>query len=687
MAIIIPSLKNAKPRLRFRFTPLGLKTVLMAVCLGSVYAVQAAPFERTETREPCDHYSPNKQPFFGDLHVHTSYSFDSYVSSQRNDPWAAYRYAKGEPITLPDADAEQNIIAQIQRPLDFTAVTDHAEFLGPVEICTGDSSTLAYWFPACIATRSVYFPIQLLAANYWVNLGVLDTAAQKEQSFVCTLGDCDQAHKAAWGRIQAAANEHYDRSSDCSFTTFVAYEYTDAPDFANLHRNVIFRNERVTETAISTYDTGSMNFPDLWRRLREECIDGDRGCDVMSIPHNSNLSRGLMFPDPLNDKQAEERLFFEPLVELIQHKAASECRFDRLLGRGVATEDELCTFEQAQSDNLAMLGTVYGEMQTEVGEAVSIADFGRRNMVRNVLKDGLALKRETGINPFKMGFIGSTDTHSATPGGAEEDNYRGHLGRRDSDYRGVQDHFFDNPGGLAVVWAEENSRDAIFQAMRNKEAYATSGTRPIVRFFAAPDLAADLCSDPQMIDKAYAAGVPMGGELVAPEQSPAFLVSAVKDPGITGHPGTDLQRIQIIKGWLDKQGNTHEKVFDVAGSKDTDGGVDPESCAVTGSGFKNLCTVWRDPEYSASESAFYYVRVLENQSCRWSTRQCQAAGVNPFAENCEVRAAAKTVQLQDEGAFGDVYGRCCLDESAEPFYSPLIQERAWTSPIWINPQT
>ncbi|MBE9539980.1 MAG: DUF3604 domain-containing protein, partial [Proteobacteria bacterium] len=638
------------------------------------------------TREPCDHYSASKRPFFGDLHVHTSYSFDSYVSSQRNDPWAAYRYAKGEPITISDADANQSVTAQIQRPLDFTAVTDHAEFLGPVELCTGDSSTLAYWFPACIATRSEYFPIQLLAANYWVSLGVLDTSAQKSESFVCTLGDCVAAHKAAWGRIQSAAEEHYDRSSDCSFTTFVGYEYTDAPDYANLHRNVIFRNERVTDTAISTYDTGSKNFPDLWRRLREGCIEGSEGCDVMSIPHNSNLSRGLMFPDPLNEQQAKERLFFEPLVELIQHKASSECRFDRLLGRGVATEDELCTFEQAPSDNLAMLGTVYGEMQTEVGEAVSIDDFGRRNMVRNVLKDGLALERESGINPFKMGFIGSTDTHSATPGGSEEDNYKGHLGRRDSTYRNIQDHFLDNPGGLAVVWAEENSRDAIFHGMRNKEAYATSGTRPVVRFFAAAELDAELCKDPGMIDKAYAAGVPMGGELAAPEKSPAFLVSATKDPGIDGHPGTDLQRIQIIKGWLDEQGTTHEKVYDVAGSAQTKGGVDPQSCAVTGSGFQNLCTVWQDPQYKPDESAFYYVRVLENQSCRWSTRQCQAAGVNPLAKNCAAQAAEKTALLQDDGAIGDVYSNCCLDESTEPFYSPLIQERAWTSPIWINPQ-
>jgi hypothetical protein len=308
-------------------------------------------------------------------------------------------------------------------------------------------------------------------------------------------------------------------------------------------------------------------------------------------------------------------------------------------------------------------------------------------MVRNALKDGLALEKSSGINPFKMGFIGSTDTHSATPGGAEEDNYTGHLGRRDAGYRNVQDHFFDNPGGLAVVWAEENSRDAIFEGMRRKEAYATSGTRPIVRFFAGQELPEDLCSDPGMIEKAYAGGVPMGGELIAPAASPRFLVSAVKDAGSPGHPGTDLQRLQVVKGWLDAKGKTHEKVFDVAGAVDTEAGVDPETCESTGRGHQNLCTVWSDPDYVQGQAAFYYVRVLENPSCRWSTRQCQAAGVNPFTDNCPDLAAAATAELQEQGARGDVFGRCCLDPAEQPFYSPTIQERAWTSPIWINPHT
>lgn len=658
-------------------------TLLLLSGFGSV--LKAAALERTEQRTPCADHSPLRKPLFGDLHVHTSYSFDSHVSNQRNAPTDAYRYARGETIILSDAEGEQALRARIGRPLDFTAVTDHAEFLGPIRLCTGDASKLAYWFPACIAGRSDWFYVRLLAARYWTTIGVVEDSNQKSESFVCTLGDCDSAHREAWQGIQAAAEEHYDRSADCAFTTFVGYEYTDAPNYANLHRNVIFRNATVTDTALSTYDTGSRNVPELWRLLREQCIEAGNGCDVMAIPHNSNLSRGLMFPDPRSGREARERRFFEPLVELVQHKAASECRFDRLLGRGLDTEDELCDFEQVGSDNLGMLGTLHGEVQIEEANHVPLEQFGRRNMVRNVLKDGLSLHAREGINPFMLGFIGSTDTHSASPGGAEEHNYSGHLGQRDAGYRNVQDHFFDNPGGLAVVYAEENSRDAIFEGMRRRETYATSGTRPTVRFFAAADYDASLCSDPEMLQTAYRDGVPMGGELAAPEASPAFLISASKDPGTTRHPGIDLQRLQVIKGWLDAAGNTHEKVFDVAGDADNGAGIDPQNCAPTGRGAENLCTVWRDPQYNSDEAAFYYVRVLENPSCRWSTLQCQAAGVNPFAGDCAAQAAAATARLQEEGAVGDVYGRCCLDPTEEPFYSPVLQERAWTSPIWIHP--
>ena len=525
--------------------------VLVPVALQAERA--EAPFDRTEEREPCAEYDANKRPMFGDLHVHSSYSFDSYISSQRNDPDAAYRYAKGEAITLPNEQGEQSVKAQIQRPLDFASITDHAEYFGQINVCTIDSSKLGYWWPHCVMTRSSHFWTQLLAASWWTSLGGM-AKGDPSYSFACTLSDCDAARATTWGRIQQAAEEHYDRSADCEFTTFIGYEYTDAPETANLHRNVIFRNENVTPNAISTYETGSYNFPALWVELRKQCIDAGTGCDVLAIPHNSNLAKGLMFRDPETPQEAKDRLFFEPVIELTQHKGASECRFDRLMGRGSQTQDELCTFEQVVADNLSMLGSVHGEIMTEDAAPVPLDEFAPRNMVRNALKDGLALGQETGTNPFQMGFIGSTDSHSATPGSAEEDNYVGHLGRRDAGYRNVQDHFFSNPGGHAVVWAEENSRDAIFTGLRNKETYSTSGTRPVVRFFGGTELDKDLCESEDAISKAYAQGTAMGGKLKAPDMSashpvaplsgqvaPRFFVNVMKDPGSPGHPGTDLQ--------------------------------------------------------------------------------------------------------------------------------------------------
>jgi len=670
-----------------RFANALVCALLAAQVSGATIEGSNAPFERTEGRPPCDHYHPLRQPWFGDLHVHTSYSFDSYTSGQRNDPWDAYRYAKGEPISLPDDQGGMDVEARIDRPLDFTSVTDHAEFLGEMQICTEDAWSGGHWMPLCLLTRADTFILQLYAASQWVNLGVADESNQKSRSWVCSMpgGSCEEGEAIFWQRLQEAAEEHYDRSSECTFTTFVGYEYTDAPNFANLHRNVIFRNDRVSERPINTYDTGTRNVPELWRRLRSDCIERGDGCDVLAIPHNPNLSRGFMFPDPGSPEEAADRLFFEPVAELVQHKAASECRFDRLAGRGVGTEDELCTFEQNKTDNLSSLGVLYGEVQTDTGQPVSTDDFGRRNMMRNVLADGLALERRDGTNPFKLGFIGSTDTHSATPGGSMEYDYKGHLGRRDTGHRNVQDHFEDNPGGLAVVWAEENSRDALFSAIRRRETYATSGTRPVVRFFGGYELGDDLCEAPDAVERAYAGGVPMGGELPpAPEgAAPRFFVQALKDPGVPGHPGTALERVQIVKGWLDAEGQPQEQVIDVAGEVNPDGGVDG-ACNPLGTGAARLCAVWQDPAHDPGQPAFYYARLLEDPTCRWSTLQCQAAGVDPFADDCVEQAEVATAAAVESGARGDVWGKCCLAEEEEPFYSPLVRERAWTSPIWVG---
>jgi hypothetical protein len=336
-----------------------------------------------------------------------------------------------------------------------------------------------------------------------------------------------------------------------------------------------------------------------------------------------------------------------------------------------------------------MLGTVEGEIRTERAAPVAIDEYGRRNVARNALKDGLALGQETGINPFQFGFIGSTDSHSATPGGAEEDNYVGHLGRRDSGWRNVQDHFYDNPGGHAVVWAEENSRDSIFEGVRRRETYATSGTRPSVRFFGGWRIDEQACGSHDLVAHGYARGVPMGGDLPPRPQNqegpPRFLVTALKDPGPPGTEGSDLQRIQVIKGWVDARGDVHERIFDVAGDPDNGAHVNTDTCEPVGAGFTDLCTVWSDPDFDAAQPAFYYVRVLENPTCRWSTLQCQAASVNPFSKSCAEQARDATAEAHARGAVGDVYGPCCIDPASEPFYTPTIQERAWTSPIWFTP--
>tara|TARA_S200000501_G_scaffold366342_1_gene400958 strand:+ start:2827 stop:4872 length:2046 start_codon:yes stop_codon:yes gene_type:complete len=664
------------------------RSMILYFLLGFSFSinVQSLPFERTEGRAPCDNYNVNKVPLFGDLHVHSRYSFDSYGSNQRNDPWDAYRYAKGETIMLPNIDGEQAIAAQIHRPLDFTSVTDHGETLGQIGVCSQNAGRLGYWWPMCIGTRSKNYYVQLGSLSLWA-INNVSREGEKKETFACKLSDCKAAGLELWSNIQQAAEDHYDRSSECKFTTFVGYEYTDAPDTKNMHRNVIFRNENVTDYPITTFDTGSYNFPNLWTQLQSQCIDPDQGCDVIAIPHNPNLAGGLMFPNPATPQQAQDRLQFEPIVELLQHKAASECRFDRLAGRGVLTEDELCDFEQTPADNLSMLGSVHGEIQSERGEAVALDDFAPRNMVRNALKAGLELEQSSGTNPFKMGFIGSTDTHNALPGGAEEDNYPGHLGMRDTEYRNVQDHLYSNPGGLAVVWAEENSRDSIFNGMRNKETYATSGTRPSLRFFAGWDYSQTLCQAPDMLKQAYADGVPMGGDLFGSKEnqrSPQFLVAAQKDPFPENSTATDIQRIQIIKGWIDSQGQSHEKVYDVAGNANNGASVNLSSCAAEGAGLKNACTVWQDPNFNPSEDAFYYVRLIENPSCRWSTLQCKAAGVDPFSENCATQAAEKTATLHKNGARGAIYEKCCTDPAKESFYSPIIQERAWSSPIWYT---
>jgi hypothetical protein len=652
-----------------------LHAVLAIGVVASVAAparAAAPPWQRTETREGCGDFDPLRRPFFGDLHVHTSASHDASLRFTRVEPRDAYAFAQGGSVLLPTETGEQTRSVGLERPLDFAAVTDHAEFFGEVRLCTTPGSP-AYDVELCAFLRTLSDPAtERMEFNFW-SIPLAVNNPPPSHAFCDLAGiDCDGAAVSVWQDMQAAAEEAYDRSAQCAFTTFVGYENTAAPLGSHLHRNVIFRNANVPAFPASHLETGEGGAAQsLWTALERDCLDAGIGCEGLTIPHNSNLSGGLRWPDPIDAADARRRQRREPLVEIFQHKAGSECRFDRLAGAGTDTTDELCAFEQDLRASQNPL------------PPPPVDAYPRRNLVRNVLKDGLALERRLGTNPFRLGVIGSTDTHAGTPGATEERGWEGHRGVLDATEAGRIQHGQGddqsvrfNPGGLAVVWAEENSRDALYAGLARRETYGTSGTRPIVRFFGGV-LDDVTCGASDFVERAYTTGVSMGGELgpAAGGRAPRFAVLALKDPGTAARPGTDLQRIQVVKGWTDAAGAVHERVVDVAGSSANGAWVDETTCEPTGSGAAELCALWEDPDFDPALEAFYYVRVLENPTCRWSTRTCLGAGVDPFASTCAEQAAL----------LGAPWDFCCLGPGNDAFFSPVVQERAWTSPIWYRP--
>ncbi len=647
---------------------------LLSLAVGLAFAAsaqQAAAIRRSERRARCASFDRLRRPFFGDLHVHTSYSWDAHIfGNADNDPAAAYEFARGaEKRVLFDAAPGGVLPIRLRRPLDFAAVTDHSEYFGETRICTTPGAP-GYQADHCRIFRGDDPPpLGLTAFQYWgLNL---TSVALGEISACAVPGACEASAATVWQQTRQAAEDAYDRSRACTFTSFVGYEYTGSSGGYNGHRNVIFRNDSVPDAPTSSFETGGTDAPALWEALQRTCLDGVERCDVLTIPHNANLSGGTMFPDPETAERATTRAFFEPLAEIAQIKGSSECRFDRTVGLGAGTTDEACAWEQRTPQ---MQSPVPG-----VDYVLPIQDYPRGNMLRNVLKRGLQVERRLGVNPFKFGFIGSTDVHNGTPGAVEEDALTGSHGSVDDSLleRVRGDHIEDNPGSLAVLWAEENSRDALFEAMRRREAYATSGTRPVVRFFGGWSYDLDHCEKRNQIRRAYALGVPMGSDLPRRRRirrAPRFYVSAMKDPGTEGHPGTDLQRIQIVKGWIDAGGEAHERVVDVAGDSARGAFVDESTCEAREDGFADLCVVWEDPDFDPAQQAFYYARVLENRSCRWHTRVCKQLGIDPFAPDCAARAGADLAN-------------CCVDAPDHAFLSPVTQERAWTSPIWYRPAT
>ncbi|MBI5490242.1 MAG: DUF3604 domain-containing protein [Deltaproteobacteria bacterium] len=618
-------------------------------------------WEYTEEREPCAARNPVRNAYWGDLHAHSRLSFDAYGYDLRVTPDEVYAFAKGGEVRLPplDGDGVGTRVVRLDRPLDFAALTDHLDLVGEVRLCTAPGSS-AYDTAECAAFRAGG---EAAVADFGI---LLAGSPPRRIAAICGADGtaCAAAAAEVWGEMREAAEAAYDRTAACGFVSFVGYEYTATPMVSNLHRLVVFRTAAVPERPPTVFEQPTPL--GLWTELAATCLDAGIGCDAISLPHNSNWSNGRLFAldyggaATLDEQRtvATLRARLEPVFEIFQHKGNQECSngFAAVLG----LPDPVCDFEQIRLPPFEDCGDGVGSGGVILRGCVSALDFAR-----NVLKAGMQEEERLGINPYRLGFLGATDTHNGTPGNVGEVGFPGHVGlvddtpvKRLGDGTVTHDGLINNPGGLAAVWAEERSRDAIFEAIRRRETFATSGPRITVRFFAGWDYPSDLCGRGDLPAVGYAQGVPMGGDLPPwpGAGAPSFVVRAEADPGTAEAPGTPLQRVQIVKGWIGTDGTAHERVFDVAGDPDGAAYVDPATCERSGTGHDSLCAVWTDPEFDAAARAFWYVRVLEVPTCRWSARDCLALDPADRPAVC-----------------------------SDPAVSHEIRERAWSSPVWYAP--
>ena len=596
----------------------------------------------------------DRQLLWGDTHLHTTYSFDAFLNNNLTaDPDTAYRFARGEPVIHPYHRARM----QLEAPLDFLVVSDHAEFLGLIrdiyhnglqEDGAGIWDSIANWF----FTYTVRGDIDAgNSAELFMDMlprsaDPRATAALPVDIVSLPFPFDPERERSAWEELVATAEAHYEPGE---FTTLMGWEWSALPGGANLHRVVV--TDAGAEQARSFQPVSALQSPypeDLWQWLDRTSTES--GARFLAIPHNSNISKGLMFSDttlrglPVDAEYARERMRWERLVEVTQIKGDSEAHFM------LSPEDEFAGFEAFPF-----------YLQRDVQEYVpSSGDY-----VRSALKTGLQLGEEVGINPFQFGLIGSTDSHTGLSTAAENE-FAGKMAT-DSTPETKQGAML-GPGisgwhmsasGLAAVWAEENTREAILSAMLRRETYATTGPRIRVRFYGGWDFSDEDLEGGGSGAPEPGRGVPMGGELVSVDggDAPSFLVIAAKDPA-----GANLDRVQIVKGWLDAQGEAREQVFDVVWSGDRRPGTDGRLPAVgntvdletarydNGIGAAELAVAWRDPAFETTSPAFYYVRVLEIPTPRHSLFDALALGM----------------QVPDVGP-------------------SVIQERAYTSPIWYRP--
>jgi hypothetical protein len=573
--------------------------------------------------------SPLRNVYFGETHLHTMFSLDAYIGDNRQTPDMSYRFAKGEAIDI------LGITKQLSRPLDFAAVTDHSEYIGEMY------STIIEGAPGHDNPDLE-------------DLRTLSSLEEKREWFIKYVvsnnrGDTPQhpnffagpsTVKSAWQIMVEAAEMHNEPGE---FTALVGFEWSGAPGGANLHRNVLFRDANVPAMPISYVDVNTEEGLWEWMRLQES-----EGRHLLAIPHNSNASKGRMFPNtdssgnPLTLEYARLRQHFEPLIEMLQVKGNSEVH------RKFWAADEFADFENADS------------IQKSSGRA-----FHARDFVRGGLKIGLQKQMELGENPFKYGFAGGTDNHNGLMGDVAEDTFIGGHGPEDGTVDRRRNHgvagWIDGKdlsiGSISGVWALENTRAAIWDAMKRREIFATSGPRIKVRMFGGVDLTANPSDPVAMVEEGYLLGVPLGGDLAPSGIAPTFTVYAEKDVD-----GANLDRIQIIKGWVDKYGDLNEKIVDVVWSGDrttsaagklppVGNTVDLATAMYTNDiGASTLIGSWTDEDFDPVEGAFYYVRVLEIPTPRWTTYD----------------AVRNSLPLLED-------------------VPATIQERAWGSPIWYTP--
>jgi hypothetical protein len=642
-------------------------TVLLAVMLFSaalalpalaveqpdIGQVDKADLEKVHpTKPPYSPYAGRNfptRPLFGDTHLHTGWSFDAGTFGCRLTPSDAYRFARGEEIKSSSGQP-----VKLSRPLDFLVVADHSDNMGLfTDLVAGKPELIANpkgrrWYDMIQAGKGGEAAIEMIFA-----FG--DGTFPKEMIYAPS----SPGYRSAWaGEIKAAE----DYNDPGRFTAFIGYEWTSNNAANNLHRNVIFRGNGAQAGLVVPYITfkpfGSDNPEDLWKWMA--ATEEKTGSEVLAIAHNGNMSNGIMFPmveafgKKIDKGYAETRARWEPLYEMTQTKGDGEAH------PYLSPNDEFANFEIWDKGNLDM-------------STAKTKDMLEFEYARAALKNGLVLEAKLGTNPYKFGMIGSSDAHTGLAA-MEEDNFLGKTTPQEPSPERLAKTFVKNPktgltvmdyevssSGYAAVWATENTREAIFDAMKRRETYATTGPRMFVRFFGGWDYQPEDAHNRMPAAIGYAKGVPMGGDLSnAPKgKSPTFIAAALKDP-----IGANLDRIQIIKGWLDEKGKRHEKVYDaVWGDADKrrpnkEGKLPPvgntvdvkEATWTNTIGDPELITVWKDPDFDPKQRAFYYARVIEIPTPRWTAYDAKRFGVKPL-----------------------------------PGTTMTLQERAYTSPIWYTP--